>query len=455
MRIQRSVCVLLLLFTGCVQQHPSETAQKASPMITQAPMPAVSRSDQQNNYEITADPNTVLSMRQVLALTLIHNPELKVFSLETRAAAARQLQAGLWPNPEIDIETENIGGTGELSGFDGAETTIQLSQLIEMGNKSQKRRRVASLEKELADLNFQHKKLEVFSEAAKGFIGVLQAQEKVQLSNELLKLSEESFQIVVKRVEAGKDSPLEKTRASIVLENMKIANSRVNRDLDYANKRLASFWGQDKLQFKEVLGDLYAIEQLASFEEMTHQLEQSPEYLRWQTEIRKNQAMVDLEDSRKIGDITVGAGLRRFNETDDNAFVFGVSIPLPVSDRNQGAKQEAVYNLAKSREMQRTAWFNLQNQLNEKYQDLINAYSQAVSLKNSVLPATIKMFDASRRAYQEGKVDYLNVLDAQRTLFDIKNEYIESLTQYHIAKAEIERFISRNVESVTISESEH
>ena len=58
------------------------------------------------------------------------------------------------------------------------------------------------------------------------------------------------------------------------------------------------------------------------------------------------------------------------------------------------------------------------------------------------------------RAYQEGKVDYLNVLDAQRTLFDVKSEYIESLAAYHTAKTDIERFIGNQDEAINISESE-
>ncbi len=157
-----------------------------------------------------AEPTGVITLRKALALALMHNPELKVFSLETRAAQARELQAGLWPNPEIEVEVENVGGTGELRGFDAAETTIQLSQLIELGDKSQKRKKVASFEKELANLDYQNKRLEIFSEAAKAFILVLKAQEKLQLSNELLKLSAESFETVEKRVNAGKDSPVEK-----------------------------------------------------------------------------------------------------------------------------------------------------------------------------------------------------------------------------------------------------
>jgi cobalt-zinc-cadmium efflux system outer membrane protein len=395
-----------------------------------------------------AEPTGVITLRKALALALMHNSELKVFSLETRAAQARELQAGLWPNPEIEVEVENVGGTGELRGFDAAETTIQLSQLIELGNKSQKRKKVASFEKELANLDYQNKRLEIFSEAAEAFILVLKAQEKLQLSNELLKLSAESFETVEKRVNAGKDSPVEKNRSSVALAKIKILHREAQRNLEYIRKQLASFWGQDKPLFKQAAGNLENVEQLPTLENLTNQLKLNPEYTRWEAEIKKSQAVLDLEKSKAVGDITIGAGLKRFNETDDNAVVFGISIPLPLSDRNQGAKQEAVYNLAKSREGQKAAWLKLQNEFNQTYQGFANSYSQATSLKNEVLPAASEMFNAATRAYQEGKVDYLNVLDAQRTLFDVRNEYIESLAVYHTAKVDVERLIGQRIDTM-------
>jgi len=91
------------------------------------------------------EPNGVINLRQALSLALMHNPELKAFSWDIRASEARTLQAGLLPNPEIEVEVEEVGGAGARSGFDGAETTIALSQLIELGNKQSKRSKLASL----------------------------------------------------------------------------------------------------------------------------------------------------------------------------------------------------------------------------------------------------------------------------------------------------------------------
>ena len=454
MRYRKFMFALLLVATlimGCQEEYKAEVYQGGVHNIHETNLTSSFELSSEQKIETAAvtEPDGDLTLRRALALTLMNNPELRIFSLETRAAQARELQAGLWPNPELEVEVSEVGGTGSRSSFDGAETTIQLSQLIELGDKSQKRKKVASFEKELANIDYHNKKLEVLSEAAKIFIAVLQAQEKLLLSSELLKLSEESFSVVEKRVNAGKDSPLEKTRASVGLSNITIKHRETQRNLEFVRKRLSSFWGQDNPLFEQAAGNLDDIEELPSVDDLVRRLKLNPEYARWETEIKKSRAVLDLEKSKAIGDLTIGAGLQRFNETDDNAVIFGVSIPLPVANRNQGAKQEAVYNLAKAREEQKAAWLKLQNEFNRTYQELTNSYSQATSLRNEVLPGALEVFNAATTAYREGKVDYLNVLDAQRTLFEAKGQYIEALASYHTAKADVERLIGQGIDTIT------
>lgn len=452
-RIAVFVCSSLLI--GCALP-PSDRSDRTKRDSLLSPQSFVSDSSdtREQEPEVVTESNDVLTLRQALALTVMHNPELKVFSLETRAAQARQLQAGLLPNPELNIEAENVGGTGTYSSFDAAETTVQLSQLIEVGHKTQKRKKVASLEKELAGLDYQDKQSEIFSEAAKAFIAVLAAQEKLILSNELLKLSEESFQAVDKRVYVGKDASVEKNRAAVALAHTKLSHQQVLRDLDYAKKQLALFWGQTKPVFQEAAGNLEDLEPLPALDRLANLWSSHPDYRRAEAEIAKSRAVMDLENAKRFGDVTLGAGIKRFHETDDNAFVLGISIPLPLSDRNQGGRQEASYNLAKAYEEKIAAELRLQNELHQIYQDYTNAYSQAAALKAEVLPAAAEMFHAAARAYQEGKTDYLNLLDAQRTFFDIKTGYIDSLAACHTAVIAVERFVGRPHQPLNSSESE-
>ena len=270
--------------------------------------------------QATCDKNkqSSLTLSHALALTLENNPELKAYSIEIKAAWARELQASLRPNPELEIELEEFGGSGEASGFDSAETNIVLSQLIERGGKLEKRKRVASIDRKLADLESQSKKLEIFSETSKAFVDVLSAQEMVRLSKELLRLSQESFNAVSKRVDAGKDSPIEKTKASIILANSRISYEQSQRKLEYARKKLCTFWATDSFGFKDVSGDLENMGRLIAMEDVAEKLQLNPEYIMHVTEITKQKAILDLERSNAKSDITLGAGVKRSNETDDN-----------------------------------------------------------------------------------------------------------------------------------------
>jgi cobalt-zinc-cadmium efflux system outer membrane protein len=400
-----------------------------------------------NEYEIT-EPNGVLTLRQALALTLMKSPVLKAYSLETRAADARALQAGLRPNPELGIEVENVGGSGALSGFDGAETTIAISQLIELGNKAEKRKNVASLEKELSEWDYETRRIEILTHAGKAFIELLAAQERTKLLAELVKVSKQALNSVTQRVEAGKDSPLEKTKASVALSNLQIKYKQVMKELENAKKKLASFWGNELPLFTQARGQLETVSDIPEMDVLKQKLVRNPQLARWETEIARDKAAMRLAESKSVPDISIGGGVRRFSETDDNAFVFGVSIPLPLSDRNQGGRMEAAANLSKSYEQQRAARIEAMNQFNQIFTDLSVSLNKTKELQSSILPGAKEVFDASREAYAEGKIDYLNVLDAQRTYFIAQTDYLETLVAYHKAKTDMEGLVGDRLDKI-------
>ena len=401
-----------------------------------------------------AEPTGVITLRQALAVALMHNPELKAFSWDVRASEARQLQASLWPNPELEVEVEEVGGPGERSGFDAAETTIALSQLIELGGKSGKRVKVATLAKELAGLDYEAKRLDVFTDVTKAFIEVLTAQQRLKLAKELLQLSEELLGTVTKRVDAGKDSPLEKTKAAVAHSNVKIQYRKAVQNLEFARKQLASTWAGQKPRFESIAGKLDSLSPLPSIDELTCLMEQNPDIARWSLEINKGKAFLELEKAKAISDITLSGGWQRFNETNDNAVVFGISIGLPILNRNQGGKLEAAYALAKAREEQRAAQTRIQMELVKAYQALSNSYAEATELDKNVLEGAESVFEASKTGYSHGKLDYLHVLDAQRTFFEVKSQYIDALGSFHTAKTDVERLIGSPIESVNVSRNE-
>jgi len=399
-----------------------------------------------------AEPNGIITLRQALALALMHNPELRAFSWEIRASEARTLQAGLLPNPEIEVEMEEVGGAGARSGFDSAETTLQFGQLIELAGKRSKRKRLASLESKLAGWDYEARRLDVFSEVAFAFIGVLAAQERLALAEELVGLSEGVLNTVAQRVEAGKDSPIEKTKAKVALASSRIEQKQAQWRLVSARKKLAATWGGISPVFDGVSGQLDAISPIPSEKDLTRLLKQNPDLARWAVEMESRRAALELEKANSITDPTIFGGMQRFNETDDTSVVFGLSIPLPAFNRNQGRILEAKYNLARAKEQQEAVEANLYAALADAYQALSGAFIEVTDLRNEVLPGAESAFDAVRQGYQEGKFDFLTVLDSQRTLFDARQRYLDALASYHMAKAAVESLIAQEIDDVAVEQ---
>lgn len=135
------------------------------------------------------DPAGVLTLSRALSLVLTRNPELAGYSWEVRAGEARTLQAGFRPNPDIEAEIEDFGGSKERKSLEVAETTVALSQLIELGGKRSKRERVAALQRDLAGWDYEAKRFDVLTEVTKAFVEVLGAQQQVVYTGELVRLA--------------------------------------------------------------------------------------------------------------------------------------------------------------------------------------------------------------------------------------------------------------------------
>ena len=130
-----------------------------------------------------------LTQPRAIALALASNPELVISACELNAADGRVLQAGLLPNPELGIEVENFAGSGSRSSFDQAETTLQVSQLFELGGKRAKRIVMAGLDRNLRTWDLEAKRLDVITETRKAFVGVLAAQRRHVLASDLASLA--------------------------------------------------------------------------------------------------------------------------------------------------------------------------------------------------------------------------------------------------------------------------
>ncbi|MFQ5699381.1 MAG: TolC family protein [Myxococcota bacterium] len=385
------------------------------------------------------EPQGVITLRDALAAALLRNPDLAAFAWEVRVREARALQAGLRPNPELALEVENVGGSGDFGGTDQAETTLALGQLIELGGKRMKRRRVAELDATLAGWDYEVRRVDVFAQVARAFAALLAAQERLHLRDELVGLASKSLESVTRQVEAGAASPVERTRAEVTLETQALERRTAEADLAAARARLAATWGSRRALYDRAEGDLFAIVAPPSREQITRRLDTNPELARWVDEIERRKAVVALEDAQRIPDPVASAALRRLEESNDTALVFGVSVPLQVFDRNQGARIAARRDLTKARHQRMAAEVSVRTALEVVLQELGASYQQVTTLRKRVLPKAARAYRDVRRGYLRGLFRYLDVLDAQRSLFELRSRELDALQTYHSAIAEVER----------------
>ena len=392
-----------------------------------------------------------ITMADALSLALNRNPSLAGFSAEIRARDGAALQAGLSPNPELGVELENFGGKNSLRGFKGAETTISFSQLVERGGKRKSRRLVATLDKKLVEWDYQSKKLDILAATAKAFLEVLIAQKQVALNDELLKLAEQTTMAVSEKVDAGKVSPVEKSRAQIELAAAQIETNKSIRELEAARRRLAGFWGDDRAAFGQLVGQLNNISVLPSEASFKEYLSNNPDLARWSTEIERSKATLRLARSEAKPDLTWAVGVRNSRETNNNAFLIGVSMPLASSNRNQGSISEAKARIDKAHSEHQAEKINLGIALSDVWQNLSAAYTEAVALRDEILPSAQATYEATELGYREGKLDFLQMLDAQRTLFTVKRQYLLSLGAYHLSNTDMERLVGVPLENIKIT----
>lgn len=373
-----------------------------------------------------------LTLEQAVALAMAANPQLAGARHEAQALAGAVLQAGLRPNPVLALDQVD-------TRRDTRETTAQVSQAIELGGKRARRLEAAALGQDAATADLRTRTAEVHAAVTTAFDDVLAAQERVRLAQEALDVATRVTHTVDRRVQAGKVSPVDATRARVAEANVRLEARKVDGELATARNTLASFWGEVTPRFERAAGDLAVLPDLPDWPDLVISVQQTPAVARARIEISRRKALLQLEQSRRTPDVTVAIGMKRSQELGLNQAVFGVSVPLPLFDRNQGNVLEALRRVDKAGDEFAATQTETHQALAQAYQALDTARQEAQALASDILPGAQSAYDAAVKGFDFGKFAYVDVLDAQRTLIQAKSQYLRALQDARHAAASIDR----------------
>ncbi len=376
-----------------------------------------------------------LTLSAAIELALAFNPELSAAANELRAVDGAVIQAGVLPNPDISTSVEDTQNKSTRT------TTIQLNQRIELGGKRSARIASAERRRDVAVADLAAKRLDVRASVTGAFFDVLVAQERIQQAEDLLGLARRVTQAASRRVSAGKISPVEETKARVAEASAQVELSQAQRELTMARKRLAASWGSSTPRFTRVEGRTDVLPPLLSDEEITRRLDASPALLRARHEADRFSALADLERTRRIPDVTVSLGSKTAEELGRSQTVVGISIPLPIFDRNQGNVLEALRRADKARDELSATEVRLSADVTQNEERLRALVVEAETLQGEIVPGARSAYEAASKGFELGKFSFLEVLDAQRTFFQARAQYLRSVSDAHRTAAELERIL--------------
>lgn len=394
-------------------------------------------------------PTGVVTLATALSAALHDSPELASFSAEMRAREGDALQSGLLPDPELQVEVEDFAGSGAQSSFNSAQTTIRLAQLVELGGKRSQRLRLANLERDLAAWDYEVARLNTVTRTSKAFVAVLAAQQGIVLAKESLRIADLSIRSVDARVNVGGASPIEALRAKVARDRAAAEHRDAERELATARIALAASWGSSTPTFERVDGDLESIREPPALAALLARIAHSPELARWTSELAQREANVRLQRAVGVPDVTVGLGGRYYGESGSGAAVLQLSVPLPIFNGNQGAVMAAGERLARAKADQATAEVEMRAALAGRLEELRTAYEQARALRDHTIPQAQAAFEGALDAYRQGLFRYIEALDAQRTLYDLRVQHLRLLATYHNAVADVERLSGGAISDIT------
>ena len=376
-----------------------------------------------------------LSLQQAIDRAISNSPRLKSSQASYLASQGERRQASALPNPGIGVDAENVGGSKELRDSNPRQTTFGVSQLIEIGGKRSARTDIADQGVALAQFDNEAAKLDLIRDVQLAYTEAVAAQEQIKIAEDEKERATAMLKTVKLRVGAAREPLIQQSKAEVTFASSEIGVEQAKRQLVAAKKALASLWGGDETFILDS-SDFFEI---APPVVTSENLKKNPDIARYDNALLKSKAALDLEKANAIPDPTLTAGVRNYENFGGQTFVVGVSFPIPIFNANRGNIERARQELSKTEFDKDTSALTLNTNLVKETSEMETSYQQAVALRDKILPSAEKAFRLSREGYGVGKFPYLEVLDAQRTLFDTREQYLATLKTYHTSRAEVER----------------
>jgi outer membrane protein, heavy metal efflux system len=453
-----SLSIIFVLPVRAQEQRPANTkvtSETGKPSLTSSI--SSTAAEPTVGVALVVDTAQGTSAGDLVRRALASNAELAASRLEIDRARARLQQAGLRPNPTLDFEQQR----GVLNSPGERVTTVGVSVPLEMGGKRGRRLDLAQAELEVAEAEVAERERRLAAEVRVAYVEALAAQRELDITEGLNRLDAQTVRVVEARVSEGDAAPLEVNLLRVELDRLRSRRALIEGRLQAALLKLKTLAGiplNEPLKVREELAQPILREPPATTEAALEiALRTRPDLRMARLTEEAAQAGFKLAKAQAVPDIIVsaryGTSQNSFDDTPigfltdrDKLFSVGVSIPLPLFNRNQGAKAEAATTIAQSQRRREFVEAVVRAEVTSALARYQAAQASLATFEQGVIARSNENIRAIRAAYDVGAFRVTDLIAEQRRLLDSQREYTEALAERYRALADLQSAMGGIVE---------
>ncbi len=450
--IERAVCSFILAATVLANVSFAQTdlaSLKIESTLPEELTAPKSRRPDASVVPIYFDQVDGLSISEIVKRAFDNSSEIEIAQLEVEQAKARLTQAGLRSNPTLEVANTS----GRLAGSSGdSEFAVGIALPLDIYGQRSRRLELAQADIALKEAEVTARKRVLMKQIFETYSDALAALREVQVIEEVHDLDTQTVQFVQIRVNEGETPPLELNLLQTEVERLRARRQLIEGKLQAAISRLRFFAvipADQSLKLKDEIATASIPLLPPSLEtsisvglanrpeirlaELNEQLASAGLRLIQSQSKPEVTAYTRYTQGRSTIDLPTGA----FPQRSDRSITFGVSIGLPVFNKNQGTKAEAEIAIRQAQERRIFAEQVVRNEIIIAFQRIEAANRSLSILENSVLPRSRENIETIRKVYEIGELKITDLIAEQKKLLDANRDVTETLTERYRTQADL------------------
>ena len=384
------------------------------------------------------------SLDEFEALALKNNPTLKQAEAIAQVSAGLARQAGLWPNPSIGYQGEQIRG----GSFGGGEQGAFAQQSIVLGGKLRLRRNVFEQQKKADEIGVQAQELSVRGAVQVQFYSALAQLRRVDVQRKLLGIATDAATTAHQLANVGQADAPDVLQAEVEAEQAKLEFVKAEREYIRAYEQLAAMAGEPRLPLAMLQGDLDHPPAIDPDRYLEDLLQNSPTVKRAHHEGIRAEAELARDKREAVPDLSLRAGVQQNQEILESSMrpagiqsFASASIQIPIFNRNQGNVQAAKAQVERQREEVERIRLQLIQTAQPLLQQYLTSRLEEERYRTQLIPRARRAYELYLGKYRNMAAAYPEVVVSQRTLFQLEESYARTLGELWTTAVQLQSYL--------------